>query len=259
MFTRRELSESLAAIRDEHAPGAIVVDAPDFQTLPPSQAEELGLVADALDPVTHTDDWLPADCPSQLRAYVGSDFTVGLPGDGGVAWTTQTTPPTVFVKARMEGSPEAFVDFLIAEAMVEAGLGVPEQFIGFFRAQYPVLDDATPLSPADTYQLATALYAAYLGLYTRPVFESWADTAPDLHAAWRDAGERLVPRLSGLSSEVATGQTSFAAAAELACNALKHGCDLPTPFGALDTAAYREGGPEYAVVWAEKTLEELPE
>lgn len=259
MFTTRDLSESLTTVRDEHAPGALVIDTPDFQTLPSPQAEELGLFVDALDPVVHTEDWLPADCPDQLRAYVGTDFTVGLPGDGGVTWTTQTTPPTVFVKERMEGSPEPFVEFLIAEALVQAGLGVPEQFIGFFRSEYTTLDAVTPLSPADTYQLATALYAAYLGLYTRPIFESWAETAPDLHAAWRDAGERLTPRLSGLSSEVATDQTSFAAAAELACNALKHGCDLPTPFSALDTAAYREDGSEYAIVWARKTFEELPD
>ncbi|RRJ28352.1 DUF7089 family protein [Halocatena pleomorpha] len=259
MFTPRDLSESLAAVRDEHAPEAIVVDASDFQTLPSAQAEDLGLLVNALDPVTHPDDWLPSDCPEQLRAYVGSDFTIGLPGDGGVTWTTQTTPPTVFVKDRTAGSPDSFVEFLIAEALVQAGLGVPEQFIGFFRSEYSTLDAATPLSPADTYQLATALYAAYLGLHTRPIFESWAETVPELHAAWRDAGERLTPRLSGLTSEVATGETSFAAAAELACNALKHGCDLPTPFEALDTAAYRESGPEYAIVWARKTFEELPD
>lgn len=259
MFTPRDLSESLTTVREEHAPGALVVDTPDFQTLPSAQAEELGLLVDALDPVTHTDDWLPPNCPDQLRAYVGPDFTIGLPGDGGVTWTAQTTPPTVFVKDRMEGSPESFVDFLIAEALVQAGLDVPEQFIGFFRSEYRTLDAVTPLSPADTYQLATALYAAYLGLHTRPLFESWAETNPDLHAAWRDAGERLTPRLSELSTEVATGQTDFSAAAELACNALKHGCDLPTPFGALDTAAYRESGHEYAIVWARKTFKELPD
>lgn len=258
MFSPRDLSEPLTSVKESHTPGALVFDTSDFQTLPPSQAEELGLVANALDPVSHPEEWLPPNCPEQLRAYVTSGFTIGLPGDGGVAWTRQTTPPTVFVKARMEGSPEPFVAFLIAEAMVEAGLGVPEQFIGFFKEQYRTLDDTTPLSPADTYQLATALYAAYVGLHTRPVFESWEETHPTLHDAWRDAGKRLEPRLSGLSAEVATGQTSFATATEFACSALKHGSELPTPFGALDTAAYRTDGPDYAVVWAEKTLEQLP-
>jgi hypothetical protein len=56
---------------------------------------------------------------------------------------------------------------------------------------------------------------------------------------------------------VATGETSFAAAAELACSAVKHGIDLPTPFGALDTAAYRHHGADYAVEWIERTLAEL--
>jgi hypothetical protein len=58
---------------------------------------------------------------------------------------------------------------------------------------------------------------------------------------------------------VATGETSFAAAAELACSAVKHAVDPPTPFGALDTAAYRHHGAEYAVEWIERTLTELEE
>ena len=50
---------------------------------------------------------------------------------------------------------------------------------------------------------------------------------------------------------------TFAAATEYACSAIKHDLDIPTPFSALDTTAYREHGPEYAVEWAEKTFAEL--
>ncbi|WP_432765051.1 DUF7089 family protein [Halobaculum litoreum] len=52
---------------------------------------------------------------------------------------------------------------------------------------------------------------------------------------------------------------SFTAATEYACAAVKHDLDLPAPFSALDTAAYREHGPDYAVRWAEKTFEKLAE
>lgn len=259
MFTQRDLPDDLEAVREEHAPDAFVFETTDFETLPQSQAEELGIIVDAFDPIAYTEEWLPPDSPAQLREYVGRGFTIGMPDDGGVTWTTQTEPPSVFVKRRMDGSPDQFVDFLIAEAFVQAGLDLPEHFIGFFRDQYPDLASVTPLSPVETYQLAAALYEAYLGLYTRSVFKSWNDTHPRLYDAWADAGERLEPRLSDLSREVATDQTRFAAAAEIGCSALKHGLDLPTPFGALDTAAYRETGPEYAVVWTKKTFEKLRE
>ena len=56
---------------------------------------------------------------------------------------------------------------------------------------------------------------------------------------------------------MARGRTEFAAATEYACSAVKHGLDLPAPFAALDTSAYAEYGPEYAVRWAEKTFAEL--
>lgn len=38
---------------------------------------------------------------------------------------------------------------------------------------------------------------------------------------------------------------------------MKHDLELPTPFDALDTAAYREHGPTFAVRWAEKTFAAL--
>jgi len=263
MFEERDLSPSLAAVREDHGPGALVLDCErDFETLPPAVAEELGLLVDGLDPVSHPAEWLPSDAPEQLVRYAGDEFTVGMPGDGGVAWTRQTEPPTVFVKPRLEGSPESFVSFLVANALVESGLGHPEHFLGFFAERYPELARAAALSPADTYQLAAALYDAYLGLHTREVFAAWDGEYDDLHAAWVDAGERLRPRLDGLSAAVATGDTSFAAAAEFACSAIKHAAgghdiDLPAPFGALDTAAYRHHGVSYAVQWAETTFEKL--
>ncbi|MFC6939701.1 hypothetical protein ACFQE8_06935 [Salinirubellus sp. GCM10025818] len=269
MFDRRELSGPLAAVRDRHAPVALVLDvAGDFEILPPELAENLGPMVDRFDPLSYPDEWVPRDAPEQLYRLAGGEFTIGMPGEGGVAWTRQTDPPTVFVKPRLEGSPDAFVSFLIGEALVEAGTGLPEHFLGFFESRYAALAGSVPLSPADTYQLANAVYDAYVGLHTRETFEGWESNGDDetpgdstdltpLYEAWVDAGERLEPRLSGLMGEVATGETSFAAAAELACSAVKHGVDPPTPFGALDTAAYRHHGADYAVEWIERTLAEL--
>jgi hypothetical protein len=258
MFAERDLPPELEAVRETTVPGALVLDCErDFETLPPAQAETLGMFVDSLDPVSYPEAWLPDDAPEALVRFAGEEFTVGMPGDGGVTWTRQTDPPTVFVKARTRGSPEAFLDFLVGEALVEAGLGLPEHFLGFFEESYPDLRSATPLSSADTYQLAVALYDAYLGRFTCSEFREWEGDHPRLHEAWLDAGERLQPRLDDLSREVATGRTEFAAAAELACSGVKHDLDLPTPFGALDTEAYVDAGPEYAVAWARKTFDQL--
>jgi hypothetical protein len=165
----------------------------------------------------------------------------------------------VLVKPRLAGSPEDFVDFLLAEAFVEVGLDLPEHFLGFFADRYADLADAVDdrLDPAGTYQLAAALFDAYVGLHSREVFADWEGDLDGLHAAWVDAGQRLEPRLSDLSEEVAMGRTDFAAAAELACSAVKHDVEPPTPFAALETQAYREYGAEYAVTWAEKTVDSL--
>jgi len=281
VFDERTLSGDLAAVRDEHVPGAVVFDVErDFETLDPAVAEQLGLRAESLDPLAYDAAWVPEDAPEVLGRLASGTFTVGAPGDGGVTWTRQTHPPSVFVKPRLEGSPSGFVDFLVATALVEAGTEfeggpetenheagtkLPETFLGFFGETYTELAAATPLSPADTYQLANALYEGYKGLVTRETFAGWADDHPDLHAEWVDAGQRLEPRLDGLSREVATGETSFAAAAELACSAIRHangagdidGVTIPAPFAALDTAAYAHHGPSYAVRWAEKTLAAL--
>jgi hypothetical protein len=260
MFTERALDGELAAVREAYAPDAVVLNCgTDFETLDPATAEDLLLLTDSVNPLELDPSVVPDGAPDQLHRYVGGEFTVGLPGDGGVAWTTQTDPACVLVKPRLETSPDSFVDFLVAEAIVQTTLGAPESFPAFFGDQYAELASVTDerLGPSGTYQLAVALYDAYLGLGTRPVFEAWGEDYPALYDAWADAGERLQPRLSDLSTEVARGQTNFPAAAELACSAVKHGLDLPAPFAALDTAAYREHGAEYAVRWAEKTFAQL--
>lgn len=263
MFARRSLPEDLAALREAAAPGAVVLDAEtDFGTLPPAVAEELGLLVDALDPVSYPDAWLPADAPKPLRRYASPEFTVGLPGDGTVVWTRQTDPPVVILKRRAGTNPDGFLDFLIAEAFVVLSVTgpsgpVPPDVLAFLRTRYSDLDRAVPLGPGEVYQIARALYDARLGLETRDAFADWAGERDRLFAAWQDAGDRIAGRLSGLPREVARGETTFAAATEYACAAVKHGLDLPAPFAALDTAAYREYGADYAVEWAEATFEKL--
>ncbi|PSP70517.1 hypothetical protein BRC70_05540 [Halobacteriales archaeon QH_6_68_27] len=224
-FTDRDLSPSLAAVRERHAPDALVLDsARDFETLAPARAEDLGLLVDSLDPVSYPASWLPPDAPEVLVRYAGGEFTVGAP-----------------------------------EALVEVGREVPEQFLGFFEARYADLAAAVGdrLDPVGTYQLAAALHTAHLGLDTRETFATWEDDHPDLFDAWVDAGDRLEPRLADLPADLATGTTDFGDAAELACGAIKHGIEPPTPFGALDSPAYREYGADFAVQWAEKTFENL--
>ena len=260
MFSERPLGGSVAAVREAYAPDAFVLDcARDFETVPPAQAEELGVIVDALDPVSAPGEWVPSGAPELLHRYASGQFTVGMPGDGSVVWTRQTDPPVVLIKPRVEGSPTAFVDFLIAEAFVELGLGVPEQFLQFFRDEYPAFHEAatTYLEPAGAYQVAAACYDAALGLRTRDVFAGWDDTHPELSDAWLDAGERLEPRLSGLSATVARGETSFGDAAELACSGVKHAVELPSPFDALDADVYTDHGASYAVQWAARTFDAL--
>jgi hypothetical protein len=258
MFERRTLSPDLEAVRSAHAPDCLVLDVDaDFDTLPPAAAEDIGLLVEALDPANHPDEWVPEHSISALHRYASSDFTVGMPGDGTVTWTRQTVPPVVLVKSRASGTPEAFRDFLIADALVRVGLEIPEHFLPFFEDQYRALDQAVPLGPASVYQIATGLYEGWVGRQTRPVFADWETSHPRLHDAWVDAGERLVGRLDGLAGTVARGDTTFPEATEFACSAIRHGLTLPAPFAALDTSAYIEYGPGYAVRWAEKTFEQL--
>ncbi|MEF8757988.1 MAG: hypothetical protein V5A23_01425 [Halobacteriales archaeon] len=273
MFARRDLPDDVAAVRDRHAPGAVVLDSEtDFETLETARAEQVGLVVESLSPKTYPESWLPPDAPEALLEYVRGEFTVGAPGDGGVTWTRQTDPPVVVVKPRVRDSPADFVAFLVAEALVQVGLGtdagtvdpapdalVPEHFLGFFEDRYVDLAAISNLSPAGTYQVAAALYDGWLGLYAREAFAGWRGERDRLFDAWQDAGERLEPRIEGLPAEVARGESDFATATELACAALKHGLEVPAPYAALVTAAYRRHGADYAVRWAEKTLDALAE
>jgi hypothetical protein len=257
-FERRSLTSEVAAVHDAYAPDSLVLDVGrDFETLPPAVAEDLGLLADSLDPVSYPREWLPDDAPETLAHYASSDFTIGLPNDGTVVWTRQTVPPTVLVKFRARGTPEAFLQFLLAEAFVELSLDVPESFLPFFGERYAALDAAVGSSPADVFQIAAALYDAWVGLQTREAFDAWEDEYPALYDAWLDAGSQLEGRLTDLPTEVAHGKTSFAGATEYACSTVKHGLDLPAPFAALDTQAYLDHGADYAVRWAEKTFEQL--
>ncbi len=256
MFDQRTLPEDVAAVRDEHAPDALVLDcSTDFETLPVPARDDLALLTDELRPFSAPEEWLPDDAPELLRRFAGTDLVVGMPGDGSVAWTNQADPPVVFVKARVEGSPEEFVDFLLAEALVEIGLDLPEQFLEFFGERYRKFAEVVPLDSGSTYQLAVALCDAYNGLHTREVFADWHDSHPRLFEAWQDAGERIEPRLEGISREVTTGRTDFSDATEFACSAIKHGIEPPAPFSVLDTQAYRDHGVSYAIKWAEKTLQ----
>ncbi|ELZ40472.1 hypothetical protein C471_08045 [Halorubrum saccharovorum DSM 1137] len=286
MFSTRPLDDDLDAVREAHAPGSPVLDVDaDFETLPPASAEDLGLFVDGLSPASFPVEWLPDESPDLLRKYAGPAFTVGLPGDGTVVRTTQTDPQTVLVKHRAEGTPDDFLAFLIADRLVQVGVEpvpdslpegapgsrLPESFLPFFGERYCDLDAAirrpdpetgastTGLGPSDVFQIAAALFDAWVGLYTRDVFASWEGTRPRLFDAWIDAGDSLEGRLGELASEVARGETDFASASEYACSAVRHGLDLPAPFAALDTAAYRDRGAPYAVAWAEKTVASMVE
>ncbi|ELZ54444.1 MULTISPECIES: DUF7089 family protein [Halorubrum] len=289
MFSARALDDDLAAVRDRYAAGSPVLDVDsDFETLPPAAAEDLGVFVDALDPASYPAEWLPEAVPDLLRKHAGPAFTVGLPVDGTVVRTTQTDPPAVLVKRRAEGTPDDFLAFLIAERLVRIGcepapgavggdIGstagdaprLPETFLPFFGERYRDLDAAirhpdpetgastTGFGPADVFQVANALFDAWVGLHTREEFASWEGEFPRLFDAWVDAGERLSGRLGDLSGEVARGDTDFPSATEYACSAVRHDLDLPAPYGALDTAAYRDRGAAYAVAWAEKTFAAL--
>ena len=262
MFTERSLSPLLSTVRQRHAPEATVLDVQtDFDTLPPAVAEDLGLLADRLDPASYPADWLPENAPTVLEEYAGDTFTIGTPDDGTVVWTTQTQPPTVLVKQRAENTPDDFLNFLIAEAFVQLDCGVPEHFLPFFGPQYTELAEATGFDPADVYQIAAALFDGWLGLQTREEFRSWADDSEfePVYEAWVDAGERLDGRLEELSGSVARGEMTFPEATEYACSAIKHDLDLPTPFSALDTDAFGEYGADYAIQWADKTVAALAE
>lgn len=283
MFSPRALDDDIEAVRDHYAPGSPVLDVEsDFEPLPPAAAEALGLFVDALAPASSPAEWLPESVPDLLGKHAGPAFTVGLPGDGTVVRTAQTDPPAVLVKRRAEGTPEDFLAFLVAERLVQIdcdpapgavsggdSTGLPETFLPFFGERYRDLDAAirrpdpetgastTGFGPADVFQVANALFDAWVGLHTRDTFASWESEHPRLYDAWVDAGKRLSGRLGELSGEVARGDTEFPSATEYACSAVKHDLDLPAPYAALDTTAYRDRGAAYAVAWTEKTFAAL--
>lgn len=258
LFETRDLDPVLVDVQDTYGSGARVFDvSKDFETLPPAMAEELGMVVDRFNPASYPSSWLPDDAPEALKRAAGPKFTIGVPGDGTVVWTRQTSPPVVLVKRRAVGTPEDFLRFLIAEAFVELSLEVYESFLPFFGERYRELSEAVLGPPETVYQVAAALFDAWVGLQSRRIFEDWEETRPELYEAWADAGNRLKGRLKALPGEVARNETTFAAATEFACSAIKHGLDLPPPFTALDTAAYREHGAEYAVRWAGRTYQAL--
>ncbi|SNR58375.1 DUF7089 family protein [Halorubrum vacuolatum] len=288
MFSTRALDDDLERIRSTHAPDSPVLDVEaDFETLPPAVAEDLGFFVEKLAPATYPADWLPEEVPTLLRRYRGSDFTIGLPGDGTVVRTTQTVPDALLVKRRAEGTPEDFLAFLIADRLVRVGVDptpsplvadgipsdrLPESFLPFFGPLYRDLDaairDPAPggssstsvgVGPNGVFQIANALFDAWVGLHTRDTFSEWQGEHPRLFEAWMDAGTRLEGRLDDLPGEVARGETGFASATEYACSAIRHGLDLPAPFSALDTTAYRDRGAPYAVKWAEKTFAAMAE
>lgn len=224
----------------------------DFEILPERTVDELATRADTYEPRSYDTAWLPSERPTVLERIADGSAPIGSPGDGAVIWTRTTTPPTVLVKPRIEGSPESFVAFLIAEALVEAGSDLPEHFLGLFEAAYPTFATALDLDPATTYQIAAASTAAYRGHTVRPICEGWGEDCPDLHAAWVDAGERIRPRVEGLVEAVDAGRTGLGDAAELAGAAVKHGIEPPGPFAALADERFQEHGAPFAVAWAER-------
>ncbi len=198
------------------------------------------------------------------------DFLAFLIADRLVQIGVEPTPGSL-PEETAESLPEETAESLpeeTAESLPEEtpSSRLPESFLPFFGERYRDLDAAirrpdpdtgastTGLGPTDVFQIAAALFDAWVGLYTRDTFASWEGTRPRLFDAWIDAGDSLEGRLGDLAGEVARGDTDFASATEYACSAVRHGLDLPAPFAALDTAAYRDRGAPYAVTWAEKTV-----
>ena len=75
--------------------------------------------------------------------------------------------------------------------------------------------------------------------------------------AWLDAGDRIEDRLGALPGAIARGETSFTDGAELACSAIKHAGEIPRPFDAFDAEVYLDHGPDFAVEWADRTVDAL--
>jgi len=192
MFSTRPLDDDLDAVREAHAPGSPVLDVDaDFETLPPAAAEDLGLFVDGLSPRRFRSSGSD-EVPDLLRKYAGPTFTVGLPGGNGtVVRTTQTDPADRARQAPRWDSPDDFLAFLIADRLVQIGVEptpgslpddtpssrLPESFLPFFGERYRDLDAAirrpdpdtgastTGLGPTDVFQIATALFDAWIGVH----------------------------------------------------------------------------------------------
>ena len=258
MFHPYGLREDLDDLRNELAPSTQILECDrEFESMPEDWIYELAFVTDSIAPVTYPADWIPENAPSALDRYADTEPAIGLPGDGGVTWTANTDPSLVIVKPRLTGAPEDFRDFLVAEAILQLSLDHPETAIEFFGESYPALQTATNDNVDLTFRLAVSLFDGWQGLETREQFRKWADRYPRLHDAWADAGEQLQPRIDSLPMLLSNRSLRFGEATELACSAIKHDLDLPSPFAALDVAAYRERGSEFAVRWTERTLEQL--
>ena len=258
MFSTYRLTGDGAALKEAVAPDLLVLTSEqEFETMPTDWLFELALVTDDIETTSYQEAWIPATAPRALQQLTGNDPVIGAAGDGGVTWTRQTDPPIVFLKPRTEGIPEAFLEFLVAEAMLDVVLSHPEHPLDFFAADYPLLQEAVGGDPGLAHRLSGALTEAWCGLGRRERFRAWDDAYPSLYAAWRDAGERLAGRIQTLPSELASGSLGFAAATELACSAIKHDIRLPQPFDALDVAAYREHGSSFAIRWTERTFAQL--
>lgn len=255
MFTERALTDELAALREEIAAASLVLDCErEFETMPEDWVYELALLTEDLHPLAHPDAWIPADAPLAARRTTGSDPAIGMPDDGSVAWTRQTTPRLVFVKPRAGALPAEFRDFLIGEALVELAEGMPETPVCFFRERYTDLQGRVE-SPTLSFRLASALRTGWIGLHTREIFAAWEGTYPALHAGWRDAGNRLADRVEALPRLLAADEITFPDAVELACSAIKHDLAVPAPFAALDVAPFREDGAAYGLRWVEEVLD----
>ncbi len=252
MFSERTLPDALERLRDEHAAGCLVLQCEqEFETMPAEWVYDLALVTEDIRPLSHPAAWIPEDAIPAIERTAGVDPAIGMPDDGSVTWTRQSEPPLVLVKPRASQLPDAFRQFLIAEALVEVGMGVPETPVCFFEERFPEVH-AIMDEPTAAFQVAAALRRAWIGRQTRNVFSAWDGAYPSLQQAWQDAGDRLAGRVEDIPTLLAENELAFAEATELACNAVKHGIALPAPFDALDVEAYVDQGAPYALRWLEE-------
>lgn len=258
MFSEYELGDDLRDLSESHGCDVRVVTAErDFEILPEEGLYEIALITEEISPTPASADWLSAESPSALTRLTKNDIAVGLPGDGGVTWTAQTTPALIIVKPRLTGAPSDFIDFLVAEAILQLARGHPEHLLAFFGDNYRSLERAVNDDTDLAYRLAVSLFMGWQGLDTRPTFQTWENEYPRLGEAWSSAGDHLEDRVNALPALMADGSLGFGAATELACSALKHDLSLPAPFRALDVTAFRDHGARFAVTWAERTYDEV--